>query len=465
MSRWTDPPPPPAAMPSALKRTRRGGSLRTSFALALQTTTPILGGAPKTRTIDTIDVIRERTIRGHLRFWWRALRAGAAPSGPDLYREESALWGKAADESGGHSEVTVSVEVIRRGQTNDTDINGNDPSAYALWPARAQGEGTEAERQPAKRWNPGVRFRLTVSLPKDSGIETEVRNAVRAWILFGGYGSRWRRGVGSLTVDPANGAWLPDDEDDEEIGGDAIREALTDCFGARDVFAPGPAPSTFPSLAGAVVMVGQGVHRDALRAWLEAVGWLRNFRQGVDPGRGAGLYARDACRDPGRPGQSRWPEADKLRHVTTRCGHAPRYDAEPAWPRAEFGLPIVGKFTAAGPGEPPPFVLGWQDGGGEVRDRLASPVIVKALPTRAGFRASMIWLARTHPPGKVVATFPKTKVPVPPPAATAAAFGYLGSPTDAATAAHLRAPLAGKRSVKAAFLDWLSLGPTLKVAP
>ena len=45
------------------------------IALPIEVVTPILGGSPQTRTIDAVDIIRAATIRGHLRFWWRALYA------------------------------------------------------------------------------------------------------------------------------------------------------------------------------------------------------------------------------------------------------------------------------------------------------------------------------------------------------------------------------------------------------
>lgn len=40
---------------------------------------------------------------------------------------------------------------------------------------------------------PGTQFRLT--LIAAGSCETEVKNALRAWILFGGYGGRTRRGL------------------------------------------------------------------------------------------------------------------------------------------------------------------------------------------------------------------------------------------------------------------------------
>lgn len=43
--------------------------------LTIEVVTPIYGGGVETRKIDGVNTIRVPTIRGHLRFWWRALHA------------------------------------------------------------------------------------------------------------------------------------------------------------------------------------------------------------------------------------------------------------------------------------------------------------------------------------------------------------------------------------------------------
>lgn len=161
------------------------------------------------------------------------------------------------------------------------------------------------------------------------------------------------------------------------------------------------------------------------------------------------------------PGQSRWPEADKLRLLTDRKGHPPRYmDKTPAWPRADFGLPIVGRFKD--PGEPKDFTLTWHDGKNQ-RDRMASPVIVKALSTIQGYRPCVLWLSRNYPPGQVVAIETGTRNS---PARFPAPFGSVGTERDQRQANALKSPLAGKRSVKDAFLDWVANQPdVIQVMP
>jgi CRISPR-associated protein Cmr1 len=157
----------------------------------------------------------------------------------------------------------------------------------------------------------------------------------------------------------------------------------------------------------------------------------------------------------GRPSISNWPEADKIRHLTDkRKDHPPRYGADPAWPRAAFGLPIVGQFqTKARDGgiydEPDPFELTWKDGEG-LHNRLASPLIVKAMPlANERFVPVALWLERAWPPGGQVVLRKNKTEDVP---KSAAPFDKLLGEKDPA----LFPPLRGKTSLRAAFLDWLA---------
>ena len=91
---------------------------------------------------------------------------------------------------------------------------------------------------------------------QSKGRGAELRNVVRAWLLFGGTGSRARRGLGSLIVSENASAWLP---------AEATREAFAALFG-RDVFAPTErAAGDTPRLAGAALHAGRA-ETDAMKA-------------------------------------------------------------------------------------------------------------------------------------------------------------------------------------------------------
>jgi CRISPR-associated protein Cmr1 len=269
--------------------------------------------------------------------------------------------------------------------------------------------------------------------------EQEVREVVRAWLLFGGYGSRTRRGLGSLCVVDDARTWLP---------ASASRDAITAVFG-RDIFAPtGAAAIETPCFASAALHVGTPP-RDAMSAWTTALDWLKEFRQGTKGKEG------DRAREPGtgknqprRPSISNWPEADKIRHLARRTrAHPPRHNQTPAWPRAGFGLPIIGQFQTRGRNgerldEPGPFELRWRSGN-EEHDRLTSPLIVKAFPLADGtFAPCALWLNRAYPNGDVILKGV---------ANSAAPFDRLVAEGDTPRFS----ALAGKAGLREVFLDWL----------
>ncbi|HXF54789.1 MAG TPA: type III-B CRISPR module RAMP protein Cmr1 [Hyphomicrobiaceae bacterium] len=422
-------------LPAASSRRSRRGSATCELSARIEVVTPILGGAAQTRALDDLDVIRAPTVRGHLRFWWRALNAANYAKPEDLYHRESQIWGRAAGDAGGRSLVEVRIEVERAADSDDSDIDLQPTSgAYALWPARAEKKHGQITKLAAPRRKPGTRFRLVLVAPAD--LDVEIRNVLRAWLLFGGYGSRTRRGLGSFKVLGDASAWQPPQP---------TREAITAVFGV-DVFASAQTPvCDVPRLAGAALHVGTA-DRDAVQAWTTALNWLKEFRQGTrgKPG--------DRAREPDPRGSNRssvsnWPEADKIRHLKGKTqAHPPRHNANPVWPRAGFGLPIIGQFqTHARDGgrydEPGPYELRWR--GDREHDRLASPLIVKALPLADGsYVPCALWLARTYPKGEVLLKGT---------ANATAPFDRLVAPGDTPRFS----ALANKHSLREAFLDWL----------
>jgi CRISPR-associated protein Cmr1 len=428
-------------LPSAKMRAARGGPEVREISVRVEVVTPILGGSSQTRAVDEVDFIRAATVRGHLRFWWRALYAAQYPSASALYARESEIWGRAATDEGGRAAVKIRIDVEKTGAIDTGDIRLYDsrdgkatPGAYALWPARAE---KKTKTPPAPRRVPGTQFRLT--LVAASSCETEVRNALRAWILFGGYGGRTRRGLGSLRVLDDSTSWLPSE---------VTRDAIKALFGLDVLASPMKAPGDPPLLGGAALQVGKA-QRDAMQAWTTALDWLKEFRQGTSGPQG------DRAREPGtgkpepqRPSTSNWPEADKIRHVKRKTNaHRPRHNANPVWPRAGFGLPIIGQFqkSARNGGrydEPDGFELRWRSGNTE-HDRLASPLIVKALPLADGtFVPCALWLNRAYPAGDVVLR----GVPN-----SAAPFDRLVAADDTPRFS----ALANKSGLRQAFLDWL----------
>lgn len=430
-------------LPQPTNRAASKEEERVCLTLRLQTITPIYGGSTKPRHVEKHDPIRGSSIRGSLLFWWRALQGHTCDDSRDLYKKQNALWGGVFGEDVTRSKVEITVKVTRSTEIEKSDINLRDPDAYALFPAR----GVPRDGIPAaERWKKGVEFELKLWVPKSK--EEEVKRSVRAWLMFGGYGGRTRRGLGSLTVRENAEEWLPKAATLAEF-----RRLLGD-----DVFqeVPEKKPSQTPSLLGAQVCKGKTPSSDSERAWHAAIGWLKNFRQE----QGA---ANTKAREPGtgRPGRSRWPEADKVRQVSGRgpWAHPPRHNRTPVWPRASFGLPIIGQFQrkdANGQPYPQPeprdFEITWYQGETK-RNRLASALIVKAMALAGGqFVAVALWMYRAFPEGKVGLADPQRA------AGSKADFDVLVAQGDTALCAPLRVTNAPRAfAMREAFFGWLGL--------
>ncbi|MGQ9487111.1 MAG: type III-B CRISPR module RAMP protein Cmr1 [Armatimonadota bacterium] len=187
-----------------------------SITLHLKLITPLFGGGYEAREVDPVCIIRSATIRGHLRFWWRALYGGQYRSSEELFRAESALWGATAEE---HKECAgkVSLRVVKV-EWNQQNVTVNDfrprgspakvgPEAqYLLYVFQEQ----KKDNIPSAKGAKDVQFTLRVTFHDvTSEQRTQVENTLKAWIAFGGIGARTRRGCGALTVTDERQKWLP----------------------------------------------------------------------------------------------------------------------------------------------------------------------------------------------------------------------------------------------------------------
>ena len=153
--------------------------------------------------------LRPPSIKGALRFWWRALNWGKCLSegGTEsealkrLYREERRLFGTAAvvenKRSLGQGAFLLRVSQPPRIALETVWPQNNTGSGYLGYGLMATND--QLHREGLKE---GTDFRLelrfkpgTPSSDVDALIET-----LRAWSLFGGLGNRARRGFGSITL-------------------------------------------------------------------------------------------------------------------------------------------------------------------------------------------------------------------------------------------------------------------------
>lgn len=160
--------------------------------------------------------IRPPSVKGALRFWWRALNWGRFRNGTDtndtkalqeLHKEEAELFGAAADEnSGGQGRIllTVQSEKLKFKEKNHVHTQFQSHSAarylgYGLMEAFASREkNTQAGQLMRGCIDEDQQFKVKLLCRDDA--EKSVQEALIALGLFGGLGSRTRHGMGSVSL-------------------------------------------------------------------------------------------------------------------------------------------------------------------------------------------------------------------------------------------------------------------------
>ncbi len=333
----------------------------TTWELTLKTITPMFGGSAKTREVDSQNPIRPSSVRGHLRYWWRATAGAAFSSAKELFEAEERLWGSATVPglvslrieitSGGIKKPCAKYKLNNKGKLV---VDFGDLPSYALFPFQGELDKsrTKVIVEPADIME-GTGFKLYINCNQE--MLNSVQVAVFAWVTFGGIGARTRRGCGSLEI---------------------VSEKLTMSLNQRQFSNPLTLVPTNYLVSGKLP--------NATAAWKKAVEIYKEFRQGKD-------FARDAGRDSSKPaklGRSRYPEPDTIRSLFPRehWTHQVKHTVH-GFPRADLGLPIVFFFPEEGPKES--FSLETKENSG---GRFASPVITKAIKVNDGYAPAIILL-------------------------------------------------------------------------
>lgn len=156
--------------------------------------------------------ISPASVKGALRFWWRALRWGQirAQIQSDtaalqrLHKEEAELFGTSAD-NGKAARFTLRVNSQTVSITHSTDwpSGGNDPSGYlgiGLWESGSRAKGNFQPHREYIKENQNFSIEILAFANLSTEILQQLRDALTAWGLFGGLGSRARRAFGSIAI-------------------------------------------------------------------------------------------------------------------------------------------------------------------------------------------------------------------------------------------------------------------------
>lgn len=161
--------------------------------------------------------IRPPSIKGALRFWWRAIRwprfivdtKGELHTAlKQLHAEESRLFGAAAGkDSGGQGAFLLRVPqqpAFKPDTSWPRDGSGaTTGSGYMAFGILASGSAKKGNIKPHREGIP-EKLEFTLEARFRPGADPvdieEIKEAIRAWGLLGGLGSRSRRGMGSITL-------------------------------------------------------------------------------------------------------------------------------------------------------------------------------------------------------------------------------------------------------------------------
>jgi CRISPR-associated protein Cmr1 len=347
----------PLPSPTPLPSLQRGG--QKVVQLTCRFISPVFGGGVNPKQVDPITPVRVPSIRGHLRFWWRATHGHLSLE--ELRIHEKALFGGVHGQQPIASLVFLQVkqprapqkiEVFQQGNSRQRVANASNDLAYGAFPLR----GVQNNNRHDFLWDYQDTFEIELRYPEEAAAGVE--RALWAWLHFGGLGGRTRRGFGAIKLVASLNWRLPSLQDGWPTN-QQPRQARWPVLGAY--------PDTLK-----IARTTYNNGRDAQEALL---GLLQEMRQG-DLGR-----TRNS-----RPGRSKWPEPDALRQLFRITGgrhaqpiHNPRINK---FPRGRFGAPIIFHFLEErGEREPPEStlvpMLRNERNDPTPLNRLASPLILR----------------------------------------------------------------------------------------
>lgn len=220
---------------------------RAEMTFDLKLITPMIGGGARQGRPDEFWPVRSSAIRGHLRFWWRALYAGRFGSSQELKREEGRIWGWGSGDL--RSCSPVSIRVI-----------ATDPSPPTIEPVvglPSYVTGVYANELSNWRMIKRLSFSLIISNPPE--LCSAVRRTVFCFLAFGGLGSRSRRGCGSIGTNLIRSVY--------SLHAELTGDSMTSNNGLGT------------SLIGSELLVRPGTEMDSRTAWSASVQAYQEWRR------------------------------------------------------------------------------------------------------------------------------------------------------------------------------------------
>ena len=340
---------------------------REIWTLTYRFITPVFGGGVQIqghkKPYDPQTPVRVPSIRGQLRFWWRAVNPQKCKTVAELAKAEAKLFGRAATTKEDQTTAGLSIAVVRQ-PSNPTPLrvfesmpkpvrqNGIDTgrlkwsinalegagTAYGTFPLRDPSESPyPAPHDHGTLWTYDDEWVVRFEFLKHDGLSRNLEAALWAWTHFGGLGARTRRGFGAiaqiagpalLSVEKGWEHWKLDNAPGVEwphLGG-MLTESVAVAFGNN------------PHARDCEARNFGGGRREQEHLLKE----MRRLRQGK--------FGRNRAEER-QPGRSFWPEADGIRRRANKHhpNHIPESGApKDLFPRGAFGTPIIFHFKDGG---------------------------------------------------------------------------------------------------------------------
>jgi CRISPR-associated protein Cmr1 len=247
---------------------------RGSTVYCIESLTPIFHGGTEAKRIDPEVPFRVPSIRGMIRFWWRA--TSPITDLGQLRAREKEVFGGVFQGDPRPSAVRMSVRTPRSTPGRLGDYR--DRYGYAIKVALGQ-EDHDDSREHLHR--EGASAELSVRI---EGPAPGLDRAIAAWLLFGGIGGRWRKGFGAVA------------DTGTALGEDALVARWRE-------LCPPEVQRPWPTLAGSTLLLGRRA-ASPMEAWKGALDDLQRARQsrsvvarhrewGIDPASVPNDWARD----------------------------------------------------------------------------------------------------------------------------------------------------------------------------
>lgn len=299
--------------------------------------TPLFLGGADARGVPEL---RSPSIRGAMRYWYRALLGGTNPSLKSLHEAESLLFGKA--EHGGklvtrlRYKGELKIQTYRKSRPHRTPQGDFLPKGkdYLFWSMASSGKPNTTRFRPARQYiEPGVEFEVVLGAKLE---EDALRHGEAAfWLLanLGAVGARANRGAGAFQVLEnethlpfGQSASIPELRDHLR---DGIRACLHVAGGAWGTFPPDTLPPydvLHPQFCKIWIVAESSEGWDSYENALDGLGrYYRDYRTHLNP---LGRSDHDAVLD--------WYE-----HRRTPS----------ALKRPIFGLPVAFRYSQGGPAD------------------------------------------------------------------------------------------------------------------